>query len=423
MSSTRFDYRTKYRQRAHDEAHADEATPVESDVPSGLAVAKSDAELVTTAPALEQLLAHLREAGTFAYDSEFIGESSYHPRLCLIQVATTERVALIDPLADIDLTPFWELLADASVEKIVHAGAQDVEPVARCCGKPAANVLDTQIGAGFVSMAYPTSLAKLINAFTGIVLHKGLTFTYWDQRPLSAKQLRYAADDVRYLPAAAMELKRRLGEVGHLPWVRAACDALCEPSQYVFSSTTAVDKVRGAGSLDAAKINVLKHLVVWRDACARSENVPARVYLRDEVMIDLCKNAPKRSDQFQRIKGLPRPVIEQEGATILFLIERGMSEPTDGVELLRGREATPGEKFGADVLWTATQAICHAQSIDPAVVTSRQQIGELHQALTFGEPTDTMPILQGWRRQAVGDKLLAMWHGDDAVTVRLAKNK
>lgn len=405
----RFDYRARHRQRAHEEAHADEAPIAETHIPDGVAAPHGKAELITTDAQLAELIAHLRETAPFAYDSEFIGESSYHPKLCLIQVATTERIGLIDPIAEVNLTPFWELLADPSVEKLVHAGAQDVEPVNRYIGKPAANLLDTQIAAGFVGMAYPTSLAKLVGELTGIVLHKGLTFTHWDQRPLSSKQLRYAADDVRYLPAAAIELKKRLGVTGHLKWVKAECDELCEPTQYVFNPETAVEKVRGAGSLDASRLNVLKELVVWRDAAARNENVPARAYLRDDVLIEMCRNLPKKTDQLGRVKGLPRPVISDEGETICALVQRGLAVPTEGVETLRGHEPTPSQKFAADVLWTATQAICHSQSIDPAVVSSRQEIGELHRALIGNEPLDEIHLMTGWRREAVGNRLVAMW--------------
>ncbi len=417
----RFDYRTKHRQRAHDEAHADDGPIAETHIPDAVAAPRGKPELVTSDAQLAELLTHLRTAGSFAYDSEFIGESSYHPKLCLLQVATTERIGLIDPMAEMKLAPFWELLADASIEKVVHAGAQDVEPVYRYIGKPAANLIDTQIAAGFVGMAYPTSLSKLIGELTGILLQKGLTFTHWDQRPLSSKQLRYAADDVRYLPAAAIELKKRLAQTGHMKWVRAECDELSEPMQYVFSPETAVEKVRGSGSLDASRLNVLAELVVWRDAAARDVNVPARAYLRDEVMIDLCRNLPKKLDQLNRIKGLPRPVISDEGESICALVVRGLAAPTEGVESLRSHEPTPSQKFAADVLWTATQALCHSQSIDPAVVTSRQAIGELHRALVNGESFDDLRLMTGWRREAVGDRLVAMWREGESVSVALPK--
>ena len=375
------------------------------------------AELVDSEDLLSEALDHLRTAGSFAYDSEFIGESSYHPRLCLIQCATTERVILIDPLADIDLTPFWELLADASVEKIAHAGAQDVEPVFRLIGKPVANLIDTQIAAGFIALAYPTSLAKLTLELSGVNLQKGLTFTDWSQRPLSAKQMRYAADDVRFLPAVAAELKTRLIKTGHTAWAKEACQDLCEPSQYVFDPVNAVEKVRGAGSLNPGQLNVLAELVVWRDDVARRADLPARAFLKDEILIDICRTLPKRTDGLSKIRGLPYPTVNADGDTILALIQRGLAKPTDGVETLRGTEPTPSQKFAADTLWTAAQAICHNQSIDPAAVTSRQEIGELHRNLITNEPVAAMRVMKGWRGKALGERLVESWREHASVSV------
>src|SRR5436190_18861228 len=137
--------RSAHRARAHDAAHADDAAaPPPTRIPDHPLIPRGGAELVVTPDELDELIAHLREAGQFAYDSEFIGELTYHPKLCLIQVASAARVSLIDPLAEIDLKEFWELLCDPAVEKIVHAGDQDVEPVSRNIGKEPANLFDTQ---------------------------------------------------------------------------------------------------------------------------------------------------------------------------------------------------------------------------------------------------------------------------------------
>jgi ribonuclease D len=203
--------RPQHRARSHDDAHTAEEAHDPADLQANPLVHRGEAKLVTTQEGLVQLIERLRAAGSFAYDSEFIGELTYLPKLCLIQVATTQEISLIDPMArGIDITPFWELVADASVEKITHAGQQDLEPVIRHLDRPGQNVFDTQISAGFVGMAYPVSLSKLVKEITGARLGKGLTFTHWDQRPLSNQQLKYAANDVRYLPAIRAELGRRL---------------------------------------------------------------------------------------------------------------------------------------------------------------------------------------------------------------------
>src|SRR5205823_14879568 len=132
--------RSRHRAKQHDDAHAEGDASTNGAVPEMAGVTRGDAALITTDHDLAALLDHLRAAGSFAYDSEFIGELTYVPKLCLVQVATTDSVALIDPLAGVELKPFWEIIADPSVEKIVHAGEQDVEPVIRHLGREAQNV-------------------------------------------------------------------------------------------------------------------------------------------------------------------------------------------------------------------------------------------------------------------------------------------
>src|SRR5215207_9504889 len=150
--------RPQHRARAHDDAHTAEEAHDPAELQANPLVYRGDAKLITTQEGLIELIERLRAAGSFAYDSEFIGELTYLPKLCLVQVATTQEVSLIDPMVGLDLTPFWELIADASVEKVTHAGQQDLEPVIRHLNRPAQNVFDTQIVSGFVGMAYPVSL-------------------------------------------------------------------------------------------------------------------------------------------------------------------------------------------------------------------------------------------------------------------------
>src|SRR2546429_5307772 len=207
--------RSMHRSRSHESAHAEESGP-EAKIPQHPLIPRNAADLVTTQQALESLIADLRAAGRFAYDSEFIGELTYRPKLCVIQVASAQRVSLIDPLAEIDLSNFWELICDPSIQKIVHAGSQDVEPVVRHIGKEPANLFDTQIAAGFAGLSYPIALSRLVMEICGAKLGKGLTFTHWDQRPLSTMQPRYAADDVRYLPAVHDAIARQLPALGPL---------------------------------------------------------------------------------------------------------------------------------------------------------------------------------------------------------------
>jgi ribonuclease D len=369
------------------------------------------AELVTTDGALAELLAHLRAAGSFAYDSEFIGELTYVPKLCLIQVATTERVALIDPLADLDLTPFWELIADGSVEKIVHAGLQDIEPVVRILNKPAARIFDTQIAAGLAGMTYPLSLSKLVYELVGYKLGKGLTFSHWDQRPLSASQLRYGADDVRFLPAAREELKRRLERLKHAKYADEESCNLCDPNLQRFDPESQYLKIRGANGLPATNLAALRELVRWRDTVARENDAPPRGFLKDEVLLDLARTPIRSVEKLGKVRGLPRPVEERYGRELVEAVERGLKTAKEDLPEVKVTEETPREKFRTDSLWAAVQTICIGKQVDPMLLTSRQEVSDLMRVISHGGNVESFRLMKGWRRVIVGEPILQLLAG------------
>lgn len=419
-SKARFHHaRSSHRSRAHESAHAEEGDGDESATspPNHPLVPTGHAALIATDEQLAELITHLRAAGTFAYDSEFIGEMSYFPQLCLIQAATAERVALVDPLAAVDLRPFWELVADEAIEKVVHAGQQDVEPVWRHIGREARNVFDTQIASGFVALPYPLSLSKLVAELTGARLGKGLTFSHWDQRPLSPIQLRYAADDVRYLPLARQELGRRLEATGRTAWAAEECSAMCDPVLYRFDPETSYLRVRGATSLSGKGLAVLRELAIWRDAAARAEDVPPRTFLRDEILIDLSRSPIKSVDKLDRVRGLPRPVEKEHGQTIVDATLRALAQPAPRSPSGREEEPTPTDRFRSDALWAAAQTICAGRSVDIAAVASRQECSDFFRTLASGGDVFELRLMRGWRREALGQPLVDLYRGANRLEV------
>lgn len=398
-------WRSKFRSRHHDLAHEETHEPQPQDHGNHM-VFRGKAQMIDSAPALAALLDRLRAEGSFAYDSEFIGEMSYVPKLCLIQIATTSEIALIDPIAPIDLAGLWELLADPAVEKIVHAGVQDMEPVLRAVGRPAANVIDTQIAAAFARLPYPLSLQRLISEIVGVRIGKGLTFTHWDQRPLSAQQLRYAANDVRYLPAVWHELRGRLQAAGNMPWVTQECAGMCNATPYRFDPDTSYLRIRGSGTLDPRQLGVARALAIWRDDAAREADLPPRSFLRDEIMIELARRAPSTDEKLMNIQGLPRPIRVAHTEAILTAI-RG-AKPIESTGEYRKNEEQPREQFRADAIHALAQSLCFGRGIDPAIVFTRADIGDLLQRLRGREDLTGLRLMQGWRKELLGDAIVAL---------------
>ncbi len=369
-------------------------------------------EFVETNDQLEDLLQHVRGVGKFTYDTEFIGEVSYWPKLCLIQIGTHERVAVVDAMTDIDLTPIWEAIADEDLEKIVHAGEQDLEPVVRHLDRPAANVFDMQIAAGFTGLPYPLSLTRLMQQTLGTKLGKGLTFTSWDERPISAAHLRYAADDVRYGAAIHHELVTRLESSGRLDWARQACTAACDRRLFEFDPRLAAKRVRGAKSLSAKHRAILIELVAVRDVGARERDLPPRSYLKDESLIDLAKKPPRTREELFEVKRLPITVAEQMGDQIIEAIERGLALPRDQRPEKPIRDELPAERFAVDSLWTYLQTHCFANGVDPTLVATRDEIVRLFRSHRGGNGLELGRLKEGWRHELIGEWLVQTLAGE-----------
>jgi ribonuclease D len=414
----RRDPRFSYRDRAHASAHAAAEAHRPAAIPEDPHIPRKPGQLIDTPGALAELVEHLRAVGSFAYDSEFIGEMSYHPRLCLIQVATRDRIGLVDPLAEMDLGILWRLIADPAIEKIVHAGQQDLEPVQRHLDALPANIFDTQVAAGFAGLAYPVGLSKLVRELIDVSLPKGFTFTHWDQRPLSGVQLRYAADDVRYLPALRARIGQRLEALGHLNWARAESLAMCDPSLFRVEPQDQFRRMRGAKTLSPRNAAVLRELVIWREGAARRNDTPPRSYLRDEVLLEMARNPVTHISALDRVKGLPRPVESAEGENLIEATQRGMATPAEDLPVIEQNEETPTERFGSDALWASAQAWCHSHGIDPGLVTSRAEISQFYRRFKAGdhELTDHR-LMSGWRADLLGRPLLDFIAGRHRLTI------
>jgi ribonuclease D len=406
-----------YRTRRHQAAHLDE-TPQE-EVPELELVHRGEPKIVASAQDLAPLLETLRADGVFAYDTEFIGEQSYFPKLCLVQVASRSTLALIDPLGvggrALDLMPFWELVADPAVTKIVHAAESDVEPVARHLGRAPANVFDTQIAAAFIALAYPISLKKLVLELTGASLGKDAGFTDWQQRPLTPMQVRYAADDVRYLPATHREMASRLNALGRLSWVEEECAATWTLERLRSDPTTQYARVRGVRALHPRAQAVLKELAIWRDATARGLDKPPRSFLKDEVLIDLAKDRPRSAADVGKVRSLPKRVADELGAEIAATIARGWALPQEHWPVPEA-EPDAAERYRYDAAYAVFLSLCSAALMDPGMVANRKELEDLLEHVTEGDEQPPA-LLRGWRGEAIGQTLYAFLQGRSGITL------
>jgi ribonuclease D len=221
---------------------------------------------VDTPAALDSLCAQLADASWFALDTEFLREKTYYPKLCLLQIATPDVVACVDPLALDDLAPLLALLADRNITKVLHSARQDMEIFYHLTGSPHAPVFDTQIAAPLLGLADQIGYANLVKEMLGVTLDKLHTRADWSLRPLGEEQLRYAADDVIYLAALYQPLLERLQSHGRLEWLDEDFRQLASPELYAINPENAWLKVKGGNRLKGASLSILQALANFRSA-------------------------------------------------------------------------------------------------------------------------------------------------------------
>lgn len=380
-------------------------------------IAVPDAEIVSDQRLFGRVCDTLGKSDRFAFDAEFIGEDAYHCQVCLIQVATQDRVWLIDPLAGFDVTGFWNLIADPNVEKVVHAGLEDLALSYQYARRPPGNVFDVQIAAGLVTTDYPLSLQRLTRQMIGVRLHKSQTLTDWRRRPLTGQQVRYAVEDVGYILAIHDVLRRRLRTTRRTQW---ACEEFERLSAEVCAGRNEdriVARVRGMGSLEGRAAAIARELVAERDALAQQHNRPPRTILKDHLLITIAKHGWTRPAEFNSLRGLTL----RGGALrrMIEAVERGRAEPLRDKSEPRVRE---DDKPDEAVLCKLVNAVlydhCRANQLAFKLVATNRDIRALVLAHTRGPDAVRPQALQrGWRKRAVGSLIDGLLAGNRSIKV------
>ncbi len=362
-------------------------------------------EMVKTDAGLAALCDELRTVGRFALDTEFLGERSYVPKLCLVQIATPQFIALVDTVAVRDLDPLWALVADPSVEKVLHAAREDLR-LAYYGGDrliPRA-IFDTQIAAGFIGLPlYPLSYARLVEALEGVKLSKGETRSEWDRRPLSPDQIRYARDDVRHLLPVRDKLGKVLQKLGRDGWMTEEMGRFSEARTYESDPELAYLRLRGPRSgFTGRPTALLRAVAAWREREAAARDVPARVLLRDEVLTELALRPPRRLTDFARLRGFPAGEEIDLGPGLLAALDAARALPEDRWPApLAGAtdEGTPTERVIGNLIHALGESLCLSRRLAPELVLARAD------ALALARKDPDTPLLTGWRRAALGDEL------------------
>lgn len=368
-------------------------------------------EVITDQPVLEERCRAWREAGAFAFDTEFIRDDTYDAALCLVQVTTNGDVALIDPTADLDVGAFWNLVADESVVTVVHAGKEDFEVCLRTTGKLPRNVFDVQVAAGFAGYGYPLSLVRLVEGLLRRRISKGQTLTDWLRRPLTAAQIRYAVEDVLYLPEIYERLRTEIEDAGRSAWAAEEFKCFEDPDFYRAPAEERTLRLKGSKKLDGLGLAVLARLIEWRDQWAQTRNRPIRALMRDDVLVEIARRRPQHESDLEVMRGFPQARNRTVICELLDLIAEVAKTPSsEWPEPFERREETPMTAAMLDLLSAVTQAICHKERLSRNLLGGTQRLREL---LDFhAGHTQTRPaLLTGWREQFIGRRLIELLEG------------
>lgn len=376
-------------------------------------------KLITQADDLAACCAHLSAVRRFGLDTEFVGEDSYHPRLCLIQVATDEALYVIDPFTVGPLDAFWKVVVDPANLVIVHAGREEVRLCHLWSGQRPGNLFDLQIAAGLVGLPYPMGHGALVYQVLGVQLAKGETLTEWRHRPLTRSQIRYALDDVRHLLHVWQRLNADLQRLDRSAWAQEEFARLLTiATSDVPSSENGSErwrKLRGLGTLDRRRLAMVRELFFWREQKAAELNRPPRAVVRDDLLIEIARRNPGKARDLHVVRGLPRRYVDD----IVVALERARALPPDEhPEQAEREQDLPQMTLIVNVLGAVLADFATRNHLAANLLATAQDLRTLVRArLQDKPPPDDLLLTRGWRAEHILPELVSVLEGRRSVRI------
>jgi len=368
---------------------------------------------ITTTEALQEFCARLANQPFITVDTEFMRETTYWPKLCLIQAASPTDAAIIDPLADgLDLGPFLDLLRDESILKVFHAARQDVEIFVKLGAMPKP-MFDTQVAAMAAGFGDQVSYEALVRQMLRQEVDKGSRFTDWARRPLSDAQLVYALGDVTHLAALYPKLRDRLQRDGRLDWVMAEMEDLTDPALYDTDPEKAWKRLKPK-KYSAKYLSAFVATAVWRERAAQERDQPRGRILKDEAIDEIAAQGPTDPDAFNRLRSVPKGFgASRLGLELIAELKRVLADPeAHAPKLERPAHNQPAPPSVVELL----KVLLKAKSDNAGVATKLiANVADLEK-IALSDDAD-VDALKGWRRQLFGEDALKLKRGEIALVL------
>jgi ribonuclease D len=367
----------------------------------------TDFEWITDQVEFDALVDELSGTSAYALDTEFHRERTYLPQLAVVQLATRDRIAVVDALA-VDVQPLGRALQSDAV-CVMHAGSQDLEILGLVTDAVPRHMFDTQIAALFCGYR-TTSLGRLVEGFLGVQLDKSAQLTDWTRRPLPAADLRYAASDVAHLLVLRDTLTGLLDQRGRLQWAEEEIERLRSKDRSPPDPETLWWKLRGKTKLNGRARGVAQELAMWREQVASKQNRPPRTVLSDMALLALAQRPARNVEQLRSVRNLDLRRFKQTDE-LLSAIQRGAQLPKESVRLPPKKPENLPNVDGAIALclaWLTQRA--GQEDLDISVLGTREDVTNL----VLHQPSR---LSTGWRDALVGSELRSIVDGTAGLRV------
>lgn len=372
-------------------------------------LSQSEIPVISDTKSLSALCKSLAGETFVSVDTEFLRETTYYPKLCLIQVAGEKAAALIDPLAkDIDLKPFYELMTDENVLKVFHAARQDIEIFVNEAGLVPSPVFDTQIAAMVCGFGDQVGYEAIVRKLAKAQIDKSAQFTDWSRRPLSQRQMAYALSDVTHLRTVYERLRAEIDKEDRASWLQGDLEELADPNTYRADPEQSWRRIK-ARIQNKKQQATLMAVAAWREREAQAKNVPRGRILKDEAVAEIAIQIPQNKEALHQLRLLPRGSADSViGKGILAAVAEGLARDPVSIPAAKGRgeEMTSSQEAAAEVLKLALKIVCDQQNVAPKLIANSSDID----AIAVSDEAD-VPALHGWRRTIFGELALQLKHG------------
>jgi ribonuclease D len=361
---------------------------------------------ITGSDRLAALCDELAGERFYAVDTEFHTERTYWPKLALIQLGWSDKVALVDPLA-VDPAPLSRLFTGSGTA-VVHAAGQDIDVLRAACGEAPSSLFDTQIAAGFLGMSTP-SLARLLEQVLGVTLPKTDQLSDWLNRPIPPSQLAYAAGDVRHLLALRSTMVDQLEERGRLAWAVEECAQVLASRRRDVVPEEVWWRVGDTRRLTGRSRGVAQEVAAWREQRAAEVDRPRRSVLSDLAILTISQRPPRNRQELEKLRGVDaHHLAKGAAAEILDAVDRGRRLTPDELRLPPDAAESRASQAAVGVCTGLVRQIADELQFDQGLLATRADIAQL----VSGEPSR---LDQGWRGSIAGDPIRRVLSGDAAV--------